>query len=113
MRGPLKLFKSELNWEKAVLMFLMCMFAASLVFAETTKRIAVWKPAREDFSSILSSTFGSVLNVAFSGLASVFFVEETYDFPIFFHFVSAGRIKIWIMAPSSSPILEREEVIVA
>src|SRR3989338_8163776 len=108
--GPLNPFRSELNCEKDVFKFRRCIEAKSFVFADTTNLTVVSKPVREHLSSIFSSVFGSVLNVAFSGFASVFFVDATYDFPSFFHFPSAGRINICTIAPSPSPIFDKADV---
>ncbi len=73
----MKLFKSELNCDKAVLIFDRWLLAISLLGEETTNLIVVSKPDRLHLSSILSKTFGSVLKVAFSGLASFFLVVDT------------------------------------
>ena len=84
MKPPLKRFltvfrilRSEVSWANEVFMFFRWVSAISLLDEETTKRIVVSKPGREHLSSIRSNSFGSVLKVAFSGLASFFFVEET------------------------------------
>ena len=111
INGPLKVIfgvvselRSELNCEYAALRFRTCTSAISFVGEQTTYRMIVSNPVLVTFSSIFSSIFGSVLNVAFSELASFFFEEAIYDFPTPFHFVSAGRINSWIIAASPSDI---------